>query len=105
LAGIRSPVAFAHAYDLGLLLSAAVAQASSDDRWTEGHTPRRAALRDALEALEAPVDGLLKTYSRPFTEFSDAKPDGHEALSQEDLCLVHVTRDGGVEGYAGGPKP
>lgn len=100
LIDLRSPPAFAHAYDLGLLLSAAVAQASRDERWAQGQEARRVALRDALETLEAPVDGLLKTYGRPFIAVTDSSPDGHEALGQEDLCLVRMTRDGGLIGHS-----
>lgn len=101
LADLGSPAAFAHAYDVGLLIGAAAAQASGDPRWTEGRAARGAALRDALHALRTPVDGLLKTYDAPFSPVSDASPDAHEALGGSDLCLARMVPRSGVEPYSG----
>ncbi|MEM1066500.1 MAG: ABC transporter substrate-binding protein [Pseudomonadota bacterium] len=100
LGDFPSPTAFAHAYDLALILSAAAAQATTDPRWAEGQTTRNAALRDALQSLNAPVVGLLKTYDPPFQAVSADTQNGHEALRQTDLCLARKRPDGGVEAYS-----
>ena len=92
-----SSPAFAHAYDLGLLLSAAAKQAANDPRWSEGNLGKKTAIRDALEALNQSVDGLLKTYDRPYHTASATLQDGHEALHLSDLCLVRMTREGNLE--------
>ncbi len=91
---VTSRIAFVHAYDLALLLRAATAQAQADPRWTKGRAARGAALRDALERLETPVDGLLKRYDAPFGPVGDVSPDGHEALNRNDLCLARMRTDG-----------
>jgi branched-chain amino acid transport system substrate-binding protein len=62
---IDAPAAAAQGHDSLLLLVAAIAQAGS----TEG--PR---IKAALENLQAPVEGAVTTYRRPFT------PDDHEAI-------------------------
>ena len=45
------------------------------------------AVRQALEGLQTPYEGLIKTYQRPFTA------DNHEALSPDDY-LMAVWKDG-----------
>ncbi|MEM9250552.1 MAG: ABC transporter substrate-binding protein [Pseudomonadota bacterium] len=91
---IEMPMAFVHAYDLSLVMLAAVEQARTDPRWSAGQQPRWAALRDALEALETPVDGLLKRYETPFAPVTDAASHSHEALHAGDLCLGEMRPDG-----------
>jgi branched-chain amino acid transport system substrate-binding protein len=73
---LAAPSAFPfviHGYDAVLLLVEAIKQAGS----TEG--PK---LKDALENLNAPVKGVMKTYNKPFN-----KTD-HEALTAADLAFV-----------------
>lgn len=90
---IRAPAGFIHAYDLGRLLLAALNTINlSDDM-----AANRAALRQALENLPAPVEGLVKTYQRPFSPFTPATPDAHEALGLEDLCMARYTADNAIE--------
>jgi branched-chain amino acid transport system substrate-binding protein len=96
---LPSPIGFAHAYDIGLLLRAAVPQAQADPRWNMGRSARGAALRDALETLETPVDGLLKRYSQPYTTMGPETPDAHEALGRADLCLTRKRRNGRLEAH------
>ncbi|MEM9901316.1 MAG: ABC transporter substrate-binding protein [Pseudomonadota bacterium] len=84
------PAAFAHGYDLALIASAGIAEALKDPRWSEGIAARRLAFRDALRRLDTPIDGILKTYEKPFSE---AQPDGHEALRMKDLCLARFSDD------------
>lgn len=94
LGDIPSPMAFVHAYDIGLLLRAAAPQAQRDPRWFEGRASRSAALRDALQSLDTPVEGLLKRYVEPFDIVGPARPDGHDALGSQDLCLVNLGQNG-----------
>ena len=58
-ARMDSPVSAAQGYDSVYLLAAAIKQAKS----TEG--PK---IREALETLKAPVDGVVTTYNKPFTK-------------------------------------
>jgi branched-chain amino acid transport system substrate-binding protein len=63
---IESPVSAAQGYDSVYLLAAAIKQAGSTDG------PK---IKAALEDLKAPVDGVVTTYSKPFS-----KTD-HEAIT------------------------
>ena len=63
---IDSPVSAAQGYDSVYLLAAAIKQAGSTDG------PK---IREALEDLKTPVEGVVTTYNRPFT-----KTD-HEAIT------------------------
>jgi len=104
LADLGSPAAFAHAYDVGLLIGAAAAQASGDPGWSEGRAARGAALRNARQSLITPVDGLMKTYNAPFSPVSDTSPDGPEALGGSDLCLARMVPRSGLEPCSGVPR-
>jgi branched-chain amino acid transport system substrate-binding protein len=65
-ARMDSPVSAAQGYDSVYLLAAAIKQAGSTDG------PK---IREALEGLKTPVDGVVTTYNKPFT-----KTD-HEAIT------------------------
>jgi branched-chain amino acid transport system substrate-binding protein len=65
-ARIDSPVSAAQGYDSVYLLAAAITQAGSTDG---------VKIREALENLQKPVDGVVTTYNKPFT-----KTD-HEAIT------------------------
>lgn len=82
---------FVHAYDLGLLLGAALRQA----KLTGEVAHDRRALRDALEALEEPVEGLLKTYQRPFTPAVQGAY-AHEALLSQNLCMARFDENNAI---------
>ena len=77
---IPSPVSAAQGYDSIYLLVAAIAQAKS----TEG--PK---VREALEDLKAPVDGVVTTYNKPFS-----KAD-HEAITM-NMPVIGKVQDGRV---------
>lgn len=66
----------AHGYDATLLLVAAIKQAGSTDGTK---------MREALENLQVPVEGIKKTYERPFS------PTSHEALTASDFAFVKWT--------------
>jgi branched-chain amino acid transport system substrate-binding protein len=76
--GVFAPVGTADAYDAMNLLALGIAQAGSTDA---------DAIRTALEDLKAPYEGLIKTYTRPFT------PDNHDALGPDDYVMVHYEGD------------
>jgi branched-chain amino acid transport system substrate-binding protein len=76
VAQLAAPSAFPfviHGYDAVQLMVAAIKQAGTTDG------PK---VREALENLSAPVAGVMKTYSKPFSK------DQHEALTAADLSFV-----------------
>ncbi|MFN9473134.1 MAG: branched-chain amino acid ABC transporter substrate-binding protein, partial [Acidovorax sp.] len=62
-----------HGYDSVLLYAEAVKQAKTTDG---------SAVRLALEDLKTPVQGVLKTYEKPFTKTN------HDALTAKDLVWI-----------------
>jgi branched-chain amino acid transport system substrate-binding protein len=75
---LSSPVGTANAYDAMHLLALAIEQAGS----TDGN-----AVRSALENLKATYQGLIKTYTLPFT------PENHDALAPNDYIMVRYEGD------------
>ena len=80
---IKAPTGFIHAYDLTRLLIAAI----NKNALQEKIELNRNNIKNALENLHEPVQGLIKTYTRPFTVFSVNNPDAHEALGAEDFRM------------------
>ena len=81
---IAAPAGFIHGYDLGkIFISAAKNVTLGNDM-----EKNRMALKQALESITQPIDGLIKQYNAPFSEFSTDKPDAHEALNANDLCMA-----------------
>jgi len=72
---IPSPVSAAQGYDSMYLLAAAIRQAGSTDG---------VKIREALENLKDKVDGVVKTYDKPFTH------DDHEAIKPGDAVIGEV---------------
>ena len=64
----------AHSYDAVMVLASAIKQANS----TEG--PK---IREALENLQTPYDGVMKSYDKPFSKTE------HEALRSKDYKWTH----------------
>lgn len=84
---LKAPSSFSfalHGYDSVLLLAQALKQANSTDG---------SAVRVALENLNTPVQGLLKTYNKPFSKTN------HEALLAKDFVWVHW-KDGKLIPYS-----
>lgn len=75
---IFSPVGTANAYDAMHLLARAIDQAGS----TDGD-----AIRQALENLDGTYEGLIKTYTAPFSA------DNHDALGPSDYIMVRYEGD------------
>ncbi|MBK8864089.1 MAG: ABC transporter substrate-binding protein [Betaproteobacteria bacterium] len=74
---LAAPSAFTfvvHGYDATQILAAALRQA--------GTTSDGAKIREALESLAAPIDGVKKTYVKPFSK------SHHEALTAADFAFV-----------------
>lgn len=91
-ADITSPTGFIHAYDLTRLLIAAAVQCDL----TGDALADRTQLRDALENLQQPVSGLIKTYERPFRPYSIDDRDAHEALEVEDFIFGRYGDDNAI---------
>ena len=64
----------AHSYDAAMVLASAIKQANS----TEGSK-----IREALENLQTPYDGMMKSYDKPFSKTE------HEALRSKDYKWTH----------------
>jgi len=82
---IKAPTGFIHAYDMTRLLIAAVKTV----KLTDNIKANRLAVREALENINTPVRGLIKSYNRPFTAYSENNPDAHEALGLSDFTMAH----------------
>lgn len=83
---LKAPGSFSfalHGYDSVMLYAAAVKQANSIDG---------SAVRLALEDLKTPVQGVLKTYDKPFSKTN------HEALTAKDLVWIRW-KDGKLMPY------
>jgi branched-chain amino acid transport system substrate-binding protein len=83
---LKAPGSFSfalHGYDSMQLLAQAMKQANSTDG---------AAVRAALEDLKTPVQGVLKTYDKPFSKTN------HEALTAKDLVWIRW-KDGKLMPY------
>lgn len=83
-ADIKAPTGFIHSYDLTKILI----QAIKISKLTGNIEEDRKQVRDSLEKINIPVKGLIKTYFRPFSVFSENNPDAHEALSKEDFIMA-----------------
>ena len=75
---IFAPVGTANAFDAMHLLAQAIEQAGS----TDGDK-----VREALENLKSPYQGLIKTYNKPFSA------DDHDALGPDDYIMVRYDGD------------
>jgi branched-chain amino acid transport system substrate-binding protein len=84
---LKAPSAFSfalHGYDSVMLVTAAIKQAGSVDG---------TAIKNALEDLKAPVQGVLKTYQTPFSKTH------HDALTAKDLVWIKW-KDGRLDPYS-----
>lgn len=92
---IPSPPGFIHSYDLGKLFIDAV----SEIELTGNVDVDRASIRSRLENINKPVDGLIKSYVKPFSFWSAESPDAHEALGLDDFCMAYYDKSGSVIVY------
>lgn len=87
LTEIKAQTGFIHAYDLTKIVIAAINQV----KLTGERNQDKSLIHHALEHLEQPVQGLLKTYKRPFTPYSQTQFNAHEALSIDDYAMGKYT--------------
>lgn len=83
---IPSPVSAAQGYDAVLIFAAAVKQAKSTDSLK---------IRDALENLQEPVEGVIARWSQPYSKWDPANVETHEAFRREQVVMGKV-QDGRV---------
>ena len=83
---IPSAVAAAQGYDAVLIFAAAVKQAGSTDS-------RK--IRDALEDLKEPVEGVIARWEKPYRKWNPADVTTHEAFRREHTVMGMV-KDGRV---------
>ena len=83
---ILSPVSAAQGYDAVLIFVAAVKQAQSADTHK---------IKDALEDLREPVQGVIATWKQPFSKWDPANVNTHEAFRREHT-VMGVVKDGRV---------
>ncbi|MCF6439833.1 ABC transporter substrate-binding protein [Pseudoalteromonas luteoviolacea] len=92
-----APTGFIHGYDLAKVALAAIEQI----KLTGDMSKDRAAFRSALEQLDKPVKGLIKTYQNPYSKWSKQNPDAHEALGIGDLCMAYFESNGSTKVLVG----
>ena len=78
---IASPVAAAQGYDAVLIFAAAVKQARSTDS---------VKIREALEDLKEPVDGVIAVWVKPYTKWDPSNVETHEAFRREQVVMGMV---------------
>lgn len=83
---IPSPVAAAQGYDAVYLMAAAIKQAGSTDT-------RK--VKEALEDLKEPVQGVIATWNHPYTKWDPADVTTHEAF-RRDQVVMGMVKDGRV---------
>lgn len=79
-----SAMSAAQGHDAILVLAAALQQAGSTDSTK---------LKEALENLQTPVVGVIKTYNKPYATWDPAKPETHEAFAIKDVVMA-IVKDG-----------
>ncbi|WP_415900965.1 ABC transporter substrate-binding protein [Neptuniibacter sp. QD48_11] len=90
---LKSPTGFTHAYDLAKV----AIQSMQDIPLSDDMVKNRQLLKEKLEALNTPVKGLIKTYHKPYSTFTQSNLDAHEALGLSDLCMAKFTPGGVIE--------
>jgi branched-chain amino acid transport system substrate-binding protein len=83
---IPSPVSAAQGYDAVLIFAAAVRQAKSTDSLM---------IRDALEDLKEPVEGVIARWEHPYTKWDRGNVETHEAFRRAQVVMGMV-QDGRV---------
>jgi branched-chain amino acid transport system substrate-binding protein len=81
-----SPVSAAQGYDAVLIFAAAIKQANSLDGKK---------IRDALEDLKEPVEGVIARWVKPYSKWNPADVTTHEAFRREQT-IMGMIKDGRV---------
>ncbi|MCF2827134.1 MULTISPECIES: ABC transporter substrate-binding protein [unclassified Pseudoalteromonas] len=90
---VQAAPGFIHGYDIAKLLIAAAEQI----KLTDSVATNRVLLKSAFEDLQSPISGLIKTYQRPFSVWSDKNDSAHEALTVQDLCMGQYQSNGSIK--------
>ncbi len=81
---IKAPTGFIHGYDLTRILIAA------SSKGLTGNTKQmRLQIKQQLENLPTKVNGLIKTYHKPFSPYNINNLNAHEALSSKDFVMAY----------------
>lgn len=81
---LNAPAGFIHAYDLGRI----AIRALQNIKLSGDIKKDRLAFKNALENIQHPIQGLIKQYEKPFSIWTQSKPDAHEALNLADFCMA-----------------
>ena len=81
---LKAPAGFIHAYDLGRIAISALQQIELSGNMKHD----RVLFKQALESLQQPVQGLIKEYDKPFSQWNEQQTDAHEALRLENFCMA-----------------
>ncbi len=89
---IIQPQGFVHAYDLTKILI----EAANEVKLSGNAKKDKIKIHYALENLEHPVSGIIKTYNKPFSKYSTDNDDAHEALDISDYIILKFDENGKV---------
>lgn len=89
---IKSVTGFVHGFDISLLI---IHAAKDMDDISEKHL-LQSSIRNALENLKYPVQGLIKMYNKPFSNYTPESPYAHEALTGNDFALGSFDQNGNL---------
>jgi len=89
---IKAQTGFIHAYDLTKLLIASIKQAGLSGNKDKDKN----AIHQALESLNTPIKGLIKTYNKPFSAYDKKNNNAHEALTYSDYVMAYYDTDNQV---------
>lgn len=92
MSDIPAPPGFIHSYDLGKVVLTALRSSTL----TGDIVQDRGRLRNALENMPESVQGLIKTYNKPFHAWAEDRDDAHEALGLNDFCMAHYNKAGHI---------
>ncbi|MCM8535454.1 MAG: ABC transporter substrate-binding protein [Lentisphaeraceae bacterium] len=86
---IQSSTGFIHAFDATLLIVQGIEQVGTKEL-------NATTLKQSLENLQKSVNGLVKTYKKPFSRHTGKDEFAHEALGIDDLRLGYFNTEGQV---------
>lgn len=92
LENLSAPAGFIHSFDFAKIFFTAFANVKPEGDISD----IRLSLRNELERIKNPITGLIKTYEQPFSQWSPAQADAHDALGLEHLCMAEYKENGGI---------